>query len=116
MTDPIRNFSDYGFTMCSTITGINQSLYEAIGLKHQVLGHLQSHRVSGRVPRQVPHGRHLDVEPGDEDDGVTLATVEEAAAESARLVRERSLYATSPNGFLTGTDTMRNLGGPRESW
>ena len=26
VTDPIRNFSDYGFTMCSTITGINQSL------------------------------------------------------------------------------------------
>ena len=45
-----------------------------------------------------------------EDDGVTLATVEEAAAESARLVRERSLYTTSPNGFLTGSDTMRNLG------
>ena len=25
------------------------------------------------------------------------------------LVRERSLYSTSPNGFLTGTDTGRNL-------
>ena len=43
------------------------------------------------------------------DDGVTLASVQEAAADSARLVRERSLYSTSPNGFLTGTDTMRNL-------
>ena len=50
VTDPIRNFSDYGFTMCSTITGINQSLYEAIGLSHQDLGHLQSHRLGGRVP------------------------------------------------------------------
>ena len=36
------------------------------------------------------------------DDGVTLASVEEAAADGARLVRERSLYATSANGFLTG--------------
>ncbi len=44
------------------------------------------------------------------DDGITLATVQEAAAESARLVRERSLYSTSPGGFLTGTDAMRNLG------
>jgi hypothetical protein len=43
------------------------------------------------------------------DDGVTLASVEEAAADGARLVRERSLYATSANGFLTGTDQMRNL-------
>ena len=40
LTDPIRNLTDYGYTMCSTVTGINQSLYEAIGLRHQVLGHL----------------------------------------------------------------------------
>jgi hypothetical protein len=44
------------------------------------------------------------------DDGVTLASVTEAAADSARLVRERSLYSTSPNGFLTGSDTIRSLG------
>ena len=43
------------------------------------------------------------------DDGVTLASVTEAAADSARLVREHSLYSTSPNGFLTGTDASRNL-------
>ena len=43
------------------------------------------------------------------DDGVTLATVQEAAADAARLVKERSLYPTSPNGFLTGTDAIRNL-------
>src|SRR4029079_5821644 len=35
VTDPIRNFSDFGFTMCSTATGINQSLFELIGLRHQ---------------------------------------------------------------------------------
>ena len=35
VTDPIRNFTDYGFTMCSTISGINQSLYERLGLRHQ---------------------------------------------------------------------------------
>jgi hypothetical protein len=43
------------------------------------------------------------------DDGVTLASVTEAAADSARLVRLHSLYSTSPNGFLTGSDTLRNL-------
>jgi len=34
-TDPIRNLTDYGFTMCSTISGINQTLYEMLGLRHQ---------------------------------------------------------------------------------
>jgi hypothetical protein len=35
VTDPIRNFNDFGFTMCSTISGINQTLYETLGLQHQ---------------------------------------------------------------------------------
>ncbi len=34
VTDPIRNLTDFGYTMCSTVTGINQVLYEAIGLRH----------------------------------------------------------------------------------
>src|SRR4051794_8409453 len=34
-TDPIRQFNDYGYTMCSTITGINQSIWEEMGLKHR---------------------------------------------------------------------------------
>ena len=43
------------------------------------------------------------------DDGSRLATLQEAAANGARLVRERSLYSTSANGFLTGSDTSRSL-------
>jgi hypothetical protein len=43
------------------------------------------------------------------DDDLTLASVEEAAADDARLVRERSVYSTSANGFLTGSDALRNL-------
>src|SRR5690242_11348565 len=35
LTDPIRQFNDYGFTMCSTISGINQSIWEYMGLKHK---------------------------------------------------------------------------------
>src|SRR5215213_3121596 len=34
-TDPIRQFNDYGYTMCSTISGINQSIWEQMGLKHR---------------------------------------------------------------------------------
>src|SRR5439155_9039279 len=33
LTDPIRQFNDYGYTMCSTISGINQSIWEQMGLK-----------------------------------------------------------------------------------
>jgi hypothetical protein len=35
LTDPIRQFNDYGYTMCSTISGINQSIWEHMGLKHR---------------------------------------------------------------------------------
>ena len=110
VTDPIRNFADFGYTMCSTVSGINQALYHAIGLEHQywdICNHTVSavqydgkfHMIDSSMSNLVTN-----------DDGVTLATVQEAAAESARLVRERSLYSTSPGGFLTGTDAMRNLG------
>jgi PKD repeat protein len=109
LTDPIRNLADFGFTMCSTISGINQTLYEALGLRHQywdICNHTVSNvEFNGRwnmVDSSMSHLVTLD-------DGVTLASVQEAAADSARLVRERSLYATSPNGFLTGSDTARNL-------
>ena len=65
VTDPIRNLIDYGYTMCSTASGINQSLYEALGLTHQYLGHLQSHRLGGGIRRQIPHGRYVDVQSRD---------------------------------------------------
>jgi hypothetical protein len=109
VTDPIRNFSDYGFTMCSTISGINQSLYETLGLPHQYWD-LCNHTVSSVEYDGSFH--MVDSSMSNlvtTDDGVTLASVQEAAADSARLVRERSLYSTSPNGFLTGSDLMRNL-------
>src|SRR3954471_1977415 len=32
-TDPIRQFNDYGFTMCSTISGINCSIWDYMGYK-----------------------------------------------------------------------------------
>jgi hypothetical protein len=109
LTDPIRNFSDYGFTMCSTVSGINQSLYEAIGLRHQywdICNHTVSTVEYDDKFRMVDSSMsHLVTT----DDGVTLASLQEAAADSARLVRERSLYSTSPDGFLSGSDAIRNL-------
>src|SRR4051812_6417822 len=109
VTDAIRNFNDYGFTMCSTITGINQSLYETIGLQHQywdICNHTVSHVFFNNAWHMIDSSMSNLVT---RDDGVTLASLQEVAANGARLAKEHSLYSTSPNGFLTGSDTMRTL-------
>ena len=109
VTDPIRNFSDYGFTMCSTISGINQSLYEAIGLRHQYWD-ICNHTVS-----QVEYDGKFHLVDSSfsnlvtTDDGVTLASLQEVASNAGRLLSERSLYGTSAKGFLTGSDSLRSL-------
>jgi len=109
VTDPIRNLVDYGYTMCSTTSGINQSLYDALGLEHQYWD-ICNHTVSAVQYDGKFH--MIDTSMSNLvtlDDGVTLASVPEVAADSARLLREHSVYSTSPNGFLTGTDTGRHL-------
>ena len=109
VTDPIRNFQDYGFTMCSTVTGINQTLHEQLGLRHQywdICGHTVTNVEYDGAFHMVDNSFSNLVTT---DDGVTLASLQEAAANSARLVKERSLHSTSPYGFLTGSDTLRPL-------
>ena len=95
--------------MCSTISGINQVLDQALGLPHQDRD-ICNHTVS--TVQYEGKFRMIDSSMSNlvtTDDGVSLSSLEEAAADYARLVRERSLYATSPNGFLTGSDALRNL-------
>jgi hypothetical protein len=95
VTDPIRNLSDYGYTMCSTTSGMNQSFYEMLGLRHQFWD-VCNHTVS-----QVEYdGKFHMIDTSMSnlvtlDDGVTLASITEAAADSARLVREQR-YGTQP--------------------
>lgn len=33
LTDPIRQANDYGYTMCSTVAGVNCAVWDAMGLK-----------------------------------------------------------------------------------
>ena len=109
VTDPIRNFADYGFTQCSTISGINQALYEQLGLRHEFWD-ICNHTVS-----QVEYDGSFHMIDSSlsnlvtTDDGSRLASIPEVAADQARLLRTHSLFATSPLGFLTGSDTARNL-------
>jgi hypothetical protein len=109
VTDPVRNFADYGFTECSTISGINQALYEQLGLRHEFWD-ICNHTVS-----QVEYDGSFHMIDSSlsnlvtTDDGSRLASIPEVAADQARLLRTHSLFATSPLGFLTGSDTARNL-------
>lgn len=120
VTDPIRQFNDYGYTMCSTISGINQSIWEQMGLKHRYWD-ISNHT----VPEVFYDGRWHMVDNSMSAlytlcDGKTLAGVEDIGkpgacpasggrTEPAHIARYHCLNATSPNGFLTGADTIRSL-------
>jgi hypothetical protein len=120
LTDPIRQFNDYGYTMCSTITGINQSLWEAMGLKHKY------YDVSLHTVGEVEYdGRYHMYDNAFSAmytmcDGTTIAGVEDLGkdgqcaasggkSEPSHIVKYHCLNATSPNGFLEGCDSNRGL-------
>ncbi|HEV8606114.1 MAG TPA: hypothetical protein VGQ99_12145, partial [Tepidisphaeraceae bacterium] len=120
LTDPIRQFNDYGYTMCSTISGINQSIWEQMGLKHRYWD-ISNHTVS-----EVFYDGRWHMYDNSLSalytlcDGKTLAGVEDIGKEGAceksankkepgHIAKYHCLTSTSPNGFLTGADTIRSL-------
>ena len=120
LTDPIRQFNDYGYTMCSTISGINCSLWHNLGLP------VKFWDISLHTVPEVFYEERWHVYDNSMSalytlcDGVTIAGVEDIGAEGACAAsdgrRERGhvakyhcLYSTGPNGFLTGADTQRSL-------
>jgi hypothetical protein len=120
LTDPIRQFNDYGYTMCSTISGINQSIWEHVGLPHRYWD------ISNHTVAEVFYDGRWHMYDSSLSalytlcDGKTLAAVDDigkAGACSASNGREEPghvakyhcLTATSPNGFLSGADTIRSL-------
>ncbi len=120
LTDPIRQFNDYGFTMCSTISGINCSLWHAMGLPVKYWD-ISNHT----VPEVFYEGRWHMYDNSMSAlytlcDGKTIAGVEDIGKEGAcaasggkiekgHVALYHCLNATSPNGFLTGADTIRPL-------
>ena len=120
LTDPIRQFNDYGYTMCSTIAGINCSLWDALGLKTKYWD-ISNHTVS-----EVEYGGRWHLYDNSMSaiytlcDGRTIAGVAEVGqpgacaasggkVEPGHIAKYHCLMATSPRGFLTGADTMRSL-------
>jgi len=120
LTDPIRQFNDYGFTMCSTVSGINCSLWDALGLRAKYWD-ITNHTVA-----EVEYGGAWHMVDNSLSalytlcDGVTLAGVADIGAtracpasgdraEPGHVARYHCLTATSANGFLTGADCARSL-------
>src|SRR5437763_1036563 len=121
LTDPIRQFNDYGFTMCSTISGINCSIWNEMGLKPRYWD-VKLHTVSEVFYDERWHiydnslsciytlcdGKTI---AGVEDLGKTMACEASGGkAEPSHIVKYHCLCATSPRGFTQGADTIRGLG------
>ncbi|HUS35653.1 MAG TPA: discoidin domain-containing protein [Verrucomicrobiae bacterium] len=120
LTDPIRQFNDYGYTMCSTISGINCSIWDAMGFKTRYWD-ISNHTVS-----EVEYGGAWHMYDNSMTalytrcDGKTIAGVEEIGktmaceasegrSEPGHIARYHCLQGTSPRGFLSGADTIRSL-------
>jgi len=119
-TDPIRQFNDYGYTMCSTISGVNCALWHNLGLPAR-LWDISLHT----VPEVFYRGRWHMYDNSmsalyTSCDGVTIAGVEDIGRDGAcaasggesergHVAKYHCLYATGPKGFLTGADTQRSL-------
>jgi hypothetical protein len=120
LTDPIRQFNDYGYTMCSTIAGTNCSIWGAMGLNVKFWD-ISLHT----VPEVEYDGRYHMYDNSLSAvytlcDGKTVAGVEDIGADGAcaasggkrepgHIAKYHCLNSTSPNGFLTGCDTMRSV-------
>jgi hypothetical protein len=120
LTDPIRQFNDYGFTMCSTISGMNCSIWDAMGFKAKYWD------ISNHTVAEVEYGGRWHMYDNSLSalytlcDGKTIAGVTDIGAtrgcpvsggkeEPGHVARYHCLTATSKNGFLTGSDTIRSL-------
>ena len=120
VTDPIRQFNDFGYTMCSTVAGINCGLWHHLGLPVRFWD-VTLHTVS----ECFYDGRWHMYDNSMSAiytlcDGKTIAAVEDLGqelgcpasdgkAEPGHIVKYHCLTATSANGFLTGADCARDL-------
>ncbi|MCH5374912.1 MAG: hypothetical protein JJ992_13130, partial [Planctomycetes bacterium] len=120
LTDPIRQFNDYGYMMCSTIAGANCALWHRLGLPVRFWD-ISLHTVSECFYDDQWHMYDNSLSAiYTRCDGVTIAGVEEIGQEGAcaasdgrrepgHIAKYHCLCATSANGFLTGADTFRDL-------
>jgi hypothetical protein len=120
LTDPIRQFNDYGFTMCSTISGIKCGEWTYMGYPCRLFD-IALHT----VPDVWYEGRfhHYDNSLSTMytlPDGKTIASVEDIGRTmsgpetgdkpvAGYIAMYHCLDGTGPNGYLEGADTDRDL-------
>ena len=120
LTDPIRQFNDYGYTMCSTVAGVNCGIWGAMGLN------VKFWDISLHTVAEVEYDGRWHMYDSSLSaiytlcDGTTIAGVADIGAEGAcaasggrrepgHIARYHCLAATGNDGFLTGCDTIRSL-------
>jgi len=120
LADPIMQFNDYGYTMCSTISGMNCAIWGAMGYG------VKFWDITLHTVPEVEYGGRYHMYDNSMSaiytlcDGKTIAGVVDIGAEGAceksggkvepaHVARWHCLNATSPNGFLTGADDIRSL-------
>ena len=120
LTDPIRQFNDYGYTMCSTVSGVNCGIWGAMGLNVKFWD-ISLHT----VPEVEYDGRWHMYDSSLSAiytlcDGKTIAgsrrhrsggrlRASGGRREPGHIAQYHCLTATSQNGFLAGCDTIRSL-------
>jgi hypothetical protein len=119
-TDPLRQFNDYGYTMCSTVAGINCAIWDALGYPVKFWD-ISNHTVS-----EVEYDNRWHMYDNSMSaiytlcDGVTIAAVEDIGkkgacalsdgqSERGHIAKYHCLTANSIKGFLTGADCPRDL-------
>jgi len=119
-TDPIRQFNDYGYTMCSTVAGTNCAIWDAMGYPVRFWD-ISNHTVS-----EVEYNGRWHMYDNSMSaiytlcDGVTIAAVEDIGkhgacalsggqTEPGHIAKYHCLTANSIKGFLTGADCPRDL-------
>ena len=120
LTDPIRQFNDYGFTMCSTVAGINNAIWHHMGMKTKYWD-ITAHS----VPECFYDGRWHMYDSSMSAlytlcDGKTIAGVRDIGKtqgcpasdgkeEFGHIANYHCLNATGVKSFLTGADCYREL-------
>jgi hypothetical protein len=119
-TDPIRQFNDYGFTMCSTISGINCMIWQHMGYP------VKYYDIAVHTVPEVKYGEKWHMYDNSLSniytlcDGKTIAGVQDIGKtlgcpasggkeEAGHIALYHSLNGTSVDGFLEGGDTIRDL-------
>ncbi len=119
-TDPIRQFNDYGYTMCSTVAGINCSIWDAMGYPAKFWD------ISMHTVPEVQYGGRWHMYDNSMSalytlcDGTTIAGVEDIGkpggcaasggrVEPGHIARYHCLNSNGNNSFLTGADCPRDL-------